>query len=87
MKNFIKNLLNDLLTLKTIRNKKRDRKKNLFSARFNYFFLNFIYRNKLTKDCSFNSLKENNVNIDNVTLISSSIIKTIEKKEKKILIN
>ena len=85
IKNLIKSLLNDLLTLKTNRNKKRDKKEYFFFACFDDFFSNFVYRNKLTKNCSFNFLKENDINIDNATLISSSIAETIEKK--RILIN
>ena len=83
----MKNLLNDLLTLKTNRNKKRDEKENLFSARFDDFFLNFAYRNESTENCSFDFLKKNDVSINDATLILSSIVKTIEKKKKRISIN
>ena len=79
----MKNSLNDLLTLKTNRNKERDEKENLFSARLDDFFSNFVYRSESTKNYSFDSLKENNVNIDDATLISSSIAETIEEKKKK----
>ena len=87
MKNSIKNLLNDLLTLRTNRNKKRDEKENLFFARFDDFFSNFAYRNESTKDCSFDFLKENDVSIDDTTLILNSVAETIEEKKKKISIN
>ena len=84
VKNSIKDLLNDLLTLRTNRNKKRNEKENLFSARFNDFFSNFVYRNESTENYSFNFLKENNINIDNAILISSLIAETIEEKKKNI---
>ena len=86
VKNLMKNSLNDLLTLRTNRNKKRDEKENLFFIHFDDFFSNFVYRSESTKNCSFNFLKKNNVSIDDATLISNSIVETIEKK-KKILIN
>ena len=87
VKNSMKNLLNDLLTLRTNRNKERDEKKNFFFARFDDFFSNFVYRSESTKDCSFNFLKENDVNIDDAMLILNSVAETIEKKEKRISIN
>ena len=87
VKNSIKDSLNDLLMLKTNRNKKRDEKENLFSARFDDFFSNFVYRNESTENYSFDFLKKNDVNIDDATLILSSIVETIEEKEKRISIN
>ena len=73
--------------LKINRNKERNEKENLFSARFDDFFSNFAYRNELTKNCSFDFLKKNDVSIDNATLILNLIVKTIEKREKRISIN
>ena len=87
VKNSMKNLLNNLLTLKANRNKERDKKEDFFFAYFDDFFSNFVYYNESTKDCLFNLLKENNINIDDAILILSSIVETIEKKEKRILIN
>ena len=83
----MKNSLNDLLTLKANCNKERDEKKNIFSARLDDFFSNFVYRNESTENCSFNFLKENDVSIDDATLILNSIVETIEEKEKRISIN
>ena len=83
VKNSMKNSLNNLLTLKTNRNKERNKKEDFFFARFDDFFLNFAYRNELTKNCLFNFLKKNDVNIDDATLILNSIAETIEKRKKK----
>ena len=80
----MKDLLNNLLMLKTNRNKKRDEKENLFFAHFDDFFSNFVYYNELTKDCLFDFLKKNDVSINDATLISSSIVKIIEEKKKNI---
>ena len=87
MKSSMKNSLNDLLTLKTNHNKERDEKENLFFTCFDNFFSNFAYRNESTQDCSSDFFKKNNVNINDGTLISSSIVETIEEKEKRISIN
>ena len=83
----MKNSLNDLLTLKTNRNKERDEKKDLFFTRLDDFFSNFAYRNKSKENCSFDSLKKNDVNIDDTTLILSSVAETIEERKKRISIN
>ena len=87
VKNSMKNSLNDLLTLRTNRNKERDGKENFFSARLDDFFSNFVYRSESTEDCSSDFLKENDVSIDDATLILSSIAETVEEKKKKISIN
>ena len=83
----MKNSLNDLLMLKANRNKKRNKKEDFSFARFNDFFSNFTYYNESIKNCSFDFLKENNVNINDVTLILNSIAETVEKRKKKISIN
>ena len=83
----MKNSLNDLLTLRANRNKKRDEKEDFFFARLDDFFSNFVYRSELTENCSSDFLKENDVSIDDATLILNSIAETIKKKEKKISIN
>ena len=63
------------------------KKKDFFFTHFDDFFSNFAYCNKSTKDYSIDFLKENDVNINDATLILSSVVETIEKKEKKISIN
>ena len=83
----MKNSLNDLLTLRANRNKKRDGKEDLFFARFDDFFSNFAYRSESTKNYSSDFLKENNVNIDDATLILNSVVETVEEREKRISIN
>ena len=83
----MKNSLNDLLKLKTNRIKKCDEKENFFRARLNNFFSNFAYRSELTEDCSFNFFKENDVSINDATIISSSMTEMTKKREKSVLIS
>ena len=78
----MKDLLNDLLKLKTNRIKKRDEKENLSRTRFDDLFSNFTYRNESTKNYSFNFFKKNNVNINDATTILNSITKMMKRKKK-----
>ena len=87
VKNSMKNSLNDLLKLRTNRIKKRDEKENLFRARLDDFFSNFVYRSESTEDYSFNSFKKNNVNINDATTILSSVIKMTKKRKKNVSIS
>ena len=87
VKNSMKNSLNDLLKLKANRIKKRDEKEDLFRARLDDFFSNFAYRSESTENYSFNSFKENNVNINDATTISNSMTEMTKKRKKSVLIS
>ena len=83
----MKDSLNNLLKLKINRIKKRDEKENFFRARFYDFFSNFACRSELIENYSFNFFKENDVNINDATIISSSMTEMTKKRKKSISIN
>ena len=87
MKNLIKDSLNDLLKLRANRIKKRDEKENFFRARLDDFFSNFAYCSESTEKYSFNSFKENDVNINDATTISSSVTEITKRRKKSVSIS